>query len=92
MAGKRSQKSKTNPPEKVFRVGAVSASVFAHEVEFEGTKRTIRSVSVQKRYRDGDGVKYTQSFNLGELPLVVRAFQLAQRYVEDLEAEIQLGD
>ena len=75
-----------NKPEKVFRIGSVSASIFVREIEQDGSKRQLRSVSVQKRYKDGDEVKYTTSFNLGELPLVIRATQLAQEYVEGHEA------
>lgn len=87
MSQKRSSK-----PEKVFRVGYVSASVFAHDVENDDGKRTMRSVNVQKRYLDGDEAKYTSSFNLGELPQAIRALQLAQQYVEAREADIPLGD
>lgn len=80
----------SNKPEKVFRIGNVSASVFAHEIE--GSKRTVRSVSVQKRFKDGDEVKYTSSFNLAELPTVIRVFHIAREYVESQEAEINLSD
>ena len=79
-------RSTSQSPEKVFRIGFVSASVFVHEVDSDGSKRTIRSVSVQKRYRDGDDVKYTSSFNLSELPQAIRVLQLAQEHVEDCEA------
>jgi len=78
-------------PEKIFRVGFVSASVFAHDVENDEGKRTMRSVSVQKRYLDGDEPKYTASFNLAELPQAIRALQLAQHYVESVEAEVQFA-
>lgn len=78
-------------PEKMFRVGFVSASVFAHEVENDEGKRTMRSVSVQKRYLDGEEAKYTSSFNLAELPQAIRALQLAQQYVESVEAEVQFA-
>jgi hypothetical protein len=57
--------SSQRKPEKVFRIGFVSASVFAHNVETDDGTRTIRSVSIQKRYKDGDEVKYTSSFNGG---------------------------
>ncbi len=79
-------------PEKMFRIGFVSASVFAHEVESDETKRTIRSVSVQKRYLDEGEPKYTSSFNLSELPQAIRALQLAQLYVEVREADVPLGE
>ena len=78
-------------PEKVFRIGFVSASVFAHDVENDDGKRTMRSVSLQKRYLDGEEAKFTSSFNLSELPQAIRVLQIAQDYVERREAEITLG-
>lgn len=77
-----------NRPEKVFRIGYVSASVFPHEVQSDGGNRTIRSVTVQKRYLDGEDVKYSSSFGLTELPQAIRVLQLAQEYVESREAEV----
>lgn len=77
-------------PERVFRIGNVSASIFVHEVESENGNRTLRSVSLQKRYKDGDDIKYSSSFNLSELPQVLRVTELATRHVEDREAEVQL--
>lgn len=87
---KRTTKRSNNPPEQVFRIGYVSASIFGHEIETDEGPITVRSVNVQKRYKDGDDVKYTSSFNLAELPQAVRALQLAQGYVERAEAEIVL--
>ena len=74
-------------PEKVFRIGYVSASVFANEVDGDGGTRTFRSVVVQRSYRDGDDTKFTSSFGLAELPQAIRVLQLAQAYVEQREAE-----
>ena len=51
-------------PEKVYRIGYVTASVFAREVDTDDGKRTLRSVNVQKRYMDGEEAKYTSSFGL----------------------------
>ena len=82
----------TRKPERIFRIGFISASVFTHDVNGDGSKRTIRSVSVQKRYLDGEDVKYTSSVNLAELPQAIRALELAQQHVERCEAEIQIGD
>ena len=79
-------------PEKVFRIGFVSASVFVHDVEAEDGKRQLHSVSVQKRYLDGEEAKYTSSFGLTELPQAIRVLQLAQQYVESREAEIALSE
>ena len=79
-------------PEKVFRIGYVSASVFARDVDTDDGKRTLRSVNLQKRYMDGEDVKYTSSFGLSELPQALRALQLAANYVEQQEATVNLND
>jgi hypothetical protein len=73
-------------PEKVFRIGSVSASVFVNEVQ-EG-KRPMRNVNLQKRYRDGEEWKSSSSFSLGELPQAIAALDLAMKYVADQEAEV----
>ncbi|QDV48509.1 hypothetical protein [Gimesia fumaroli] len=91
MTKKNAKRSSNNPPEKVFRIGFITASVFGHEIETDEGPITVRSVNVQKRYKDGDDVKYTSSFNLAELPQAVRVLQMAQGYVERAEAEIILG-
>ena len=76
-----------NAPEKTFRIGLISASVFANEFDGEGGKREIRNVQLQRRYRDSDGWKSATSFGLADLPSAIRALQLAQAYVESIEAE-----
>ena len=74
-------------PEKVFRIGYVSASVFTREVSGDGGTRTLRSVRIQKRYMDGEEAKYTDSFSLAELPQAQRVLQLATNWVEQHEAD-----
>ena len=76
-----------NKPQKVFRIGFVSASVFVNETETENGKRTFHSVNVQRSYRDGDQTKFTSSFGLAELPTAILVLQLAQEHVECAEAE-----
>jgi hypothetical protein len=81
-------KKKTgNKPVKVFRIGYVSASVFVNEVETDNGNREFHSVNIQRSYRDSDETKFISSFGLAELPQAVRALQLAQGYVERIEAE-----
>lgn len=76
-------------PIKVYRLGYVSASVFAREVGDD--QRLLHSVSLKKRYLDDDGnAKYTSSFDLAELPLATRVLALAQNYIERHEAAVDL--
>ena len=75
-------------PEKQFRIGLISASVFANEVQTENGKRRIRNVNLQRRYREGDEWKSWTTFGLGDLPNAIRALQLAQEYVETKEADV----
>ena len=75
-------------PEKVFRIGLVSASVFVNEVDSDNGTRELRNVNLQRRYRDGEGNwKSTSTFTLADLPAAVRALQLAQNHVESVEAD-----
>jgi hypothetical protein len=75
-------------PEKTFRIGSVSASVFVNEVQGDGGKRQIRNVNLQRRYKDGDEWKSASSYGLSDLPQAIRALQLAQAHVESVEAEV----
>jgi hypothetical protein len=76
-------------PEKVFRIGSVTASVFVNEIETDAGKRRIRSVALQRRYRDDDGEwKSSNSFGLGELPQALTAIDLALKFVANKEAAV----
>ena len=86
-----SESSGNRRPEKVFRIGYVSASVFTREVTGDNGTRTLRSVRIQKRYVDGDEVKYTDSFSLPELPQALRVLELAAQWIEHHEAELDLN-
>lgn len=82
------KQSQKKSPEKVFRIGHVSASVFLNEGSSEGNARSFRSVNIQRSYRDGDDTKFSSSFTLADLPTAIRVLQLAQHYVEQVEAEV----
>lgn len=75
-------------PQKVFRIGAVSASVFANEIATDGGKRTVRNVNVQRRYKDGNEWKSSTSFGLADLPNAIRVLELSLEHVERSEAEV----
>ena len=77
-----------NKPEKVIRIGYISASIFVNEIKTEGGTRTVRNVNLQRRYKDGDEWKSASSFGLGDLPCALRVLQLALEHVETVEAEV----
>ena len=45
-------------------------------------------MNLQRRYRDGEEWKSTSSFGLGDIPNAIRVLQLAQDYVESVEATV----
>ncbi len=76
-------------PEKVYRIGYVSASVFARKIEKDGEPdRIVRSVNLQKRYLDNGETKFSSSFGLGELPQAIEALRLAFGHLADREADV----
>jgi hypothetical protein len=78
-----------NHPEKVFRIGYVSASVFARKIEKDGEPdRIVRSVNLQKRYVDNGETKFSSSFGLGEIPQAIEAMRLAFGHLAEQEADV----
>ena len=78
-----------NLPEKVFRIGYVSASVFERKLTREGEPdRIVRSVNLQKRYNDDGEAKFSSSFGLAELPQAIEALRLALDHVASEEADV----
>ena len=75
-------------PEKVFRIGSVSASVFVNEVETDNGKRKIRNVNLQRSYRDDGEWKTSSSFGLGDLPQAMEVMRLALDHVASKEASV----
>ena len=74
-------------PEKTFRIGYCSASVFVNTSDKDGEKRSFRSVALQRSYRDGDEWKTSTSFGLAELPAAIAVLQMAMNHVAAEEAE-----
>lgn len=75
-------------PEKIFRIGACSAAVFVNAVVRDDSDmpRSFRTVSLQRRYRDGDDWKTATSFTLADLPVAMTVLRLALDYVASREA------
>ena len=77
-----------NKPEKTFRLGLVSASVFANtrEPTSGNHERVQRGVQLQRRYRDAKGDwQSSTSFDAGTLPAAIEALRLALAYLIERE-------
>ena len=65
-------------PEKRFKVGACSASVFVNEIETVNGKTTLKTVNLQRTYKDKNGeFQHTTSFTVNDIPKAVLALNKA---------------
>ena len=71
-------------PEKVFKMGAVRASIFQNVAERGGKEILFPKVVIEVRYRDKTGTwKGTNSLSLNDLPKAILALQEAYEYCLD---------
>ena len=70
-----------NKPEKKFSCGSISASIWANSKVVTGEKVKIYSVTINKAYKEGEEWKYTNSFNIEDLPKVALVATEAYKYV-----------
>jgi hypothetical protein len=74
-------------PERIFRIGDVSCSVFLQNA---GDDRTFRTVNLQKSYLDRENVRqYSSSLSLAELPTALEVLRMALNYVAGEEAFVE---
>lgn len=73
-------------PEKVFKQGSCSASIFSNEIQRNGRSIEIPKVSFQKRYKDKDGNwKTSSSLDLNDLPKAVICLSKAYDFLTSRE-------
>ena len=69
-------------PEKVFKMGAVRASVFVNPIQRDGQTIALRKVVIEVRYRDKAGQwQGTSSLSVNDLPKAITALQQAYEYL-----------
>jgi len=71
-------------PERIFRIGDVSCSIFLQNASED---RTFRTVSLQKSYMSEGERQYTGSLSLAELPAAIEVLRMALSYVGDDKEE-----
>ena len=69
-------------PEKVFKVGGCTASVFENGTNGPDGTTPFKSVTLQRMYKDKDGnFQYTSSFKLNDIPKAALALEKAYDYL-----------
>ena len=70
-----------NKPEKKFSCGSISASIWANTKMVSDEKVKIYSVTINKAFKEGEEWKYTNSFNIEDLPKVALVATEAYKYI-----------
>ena len=78
-------------PEKKFNCGSISASIWANAKAVKGETVTLYSVTINKAYKEGEEWKYTNSFDIEDLPKVALVATEAYKYVRLREYDSQQG-
>ena len=71
-----------NLPEKKFRAGAVSATIWRNQTERDGKIVEFRTVSFERSYQDKSGEwNTTNSLRVSDLPRAALVLQKAYEYI-----------
>lgn len=69
-------------PEKKFRAGGITVSVFANEIQTKDGKASVKSVSLQRAYKDRDGnFQNSSSLRVNDLPRAIVLLDKAYAYL-----------
>jgi hypothetical protein len=69
-------------PEKKFRAGNVTATVWKNTIKVDGKDRITHNVNVEKSYVDKDKAwQKTNSLNVNDLPRAILALQKAYEFL-----------
>ena len=73
-------------PEKRFRCGPVSASIWTETKVVDGEMVKFHSINIDKAYKDGDEWKHTNRFSAEDLPKVALVANEAYKYIRLTES------
>lgn len=68
-------------PEKRFKCGPISASVWVEAKTVEGEMVKFYPINIDKAYKDGDNWKHTNRFSAEDLPKVALVANEAYKYI-----------
>ena len=79
-------------PEISFRNGPCGASVFAHEVDMNGKRVTVKKAVITKSYKNRNGEwKDTNSLDVNDIPKAILVLTKAYDYMTNRRAENNHG-
>jgi hypothetical protein len=87
---KKTENQRSNQPEKLFRAGALSVSVWKREQEKKGEAvRVFYSATASRAYTEDDGAtwKYSDSFGRDELPVIADLMRAAFMWIVSQESK-----
>lgn len=71
-----------NLPEKKFRAGAITATVWSNETVKDGKKVSYKTISFERSYKDKDDEwKQTNSLRITDIPKAVLVLNKAYEYL-----------
>jgi len=77
-----------NMPEQTFKAGAISATIWANVKHINNTDVTIRTVVIERSYKDKDGNwQKTTQFGINDLPRLTLVSQKAFEYLTTGDSE-----
>jgi hypothetical protein len=68
-----------------FKAGQVIAAVWKNSATVNGKKATILKATIQRRYKDNEGWKSSNSFGRNEIPLALYCLQQAFEKMIELQ-------
>lgn len=77
-----------NTPEKAFRASPISATIWTNEVVgSDGEKRLFRTISLDRTYKDKEGVwKKSSSLRVNDLPKAILVLNKCYEYISIKES------
>ncbi len=72
----------TNNPEKKFKAGGCSATVFINEFDTPSGKRAARNAVLERTFKDQDGTfQRSNSYSLNDIPKAIFVLQKAYEHI-----------
>ncbi|MGM5480003.1 MAG: hypothetical protein ACQESC_00920 [Nanobdellota archaeon] len=83
-----------NSPEKKFRAGPVTATIWVNEVKTkEGESRSFRTISLERSYKDKEGNwNNTSSLRVNDLPRATLVLNKAFEYINIKEEDSSIAE